>query len=220
MAHRAQSWIVNFHGIGPISRPFDPGEEDVWLEEKAFCSMLDAIVGAQGIEITFDDGNCSDVEIAMPALLSRGLKASFFIPVGKLGEAGFLHESDLQSLVNAGMKIGSHGWAHRSWRKLSEDDLAQELVESRKRLEDIIGMDVLSAACPFGDYDRHVANSLRKAGYRDIYTSDRGPATSGSSLKPRNTVHATDDPNGILAERSNFRNGLLRRARLFYKRNR
>ena len=55
MAHRAQSWIVNFHGIGPISRPFDPGEEDVWLEEKAFCSMLDAIVGAQGIEITFDD---------------------------------------------------------------------------------------------------------------------------------------------------------------------
>ena len=151
MANSVESWIVNFHGVGPIKRPFDPGEENVWLEEKTFCSMLDEIVGVQGIEITFDDGNASDIEIAISALLSRGLKASFFIPVGKLGTPGFLQESNIRTLIDAGMEIGSHGWAHRSWRKLAEDDLAQELIESRKRLQDITGVDVLSAACPFGD---------------------------------------------------------------------
>ena len=220
MANSVESWIVNFHGVGSIKRPFDPGEENVWLEEKTFCSMLDEIVGVQGIEITFDDGNASDIEIAISALLSRGLKASFFIPVGKLGTPGFLQESNIRTLIDAGMEIGSHGWAHRSWRKLAEDDLAQELIESRKRLQDITGVDVLSAACPFGDYDSRVLKSLRNAGYREIYTSDRGPAISTCLLKPRNTAHATDVPESVLRERSDFRNGLVRRARMFYKRKR
>ena len=218
MATDTDTWIVNFHGVGQIVRPYDPGEETVWLKEQEFLTILDGLKEQKGIAITFDDGNASDVEIALPALQCRGMNATFFIAVGKLGEKGYLQKSDLKTLVGAGMTIGSHGWSHKSWRNLPVGEAQQEIIESMKQLEDITGVKVDSAACPFGDYDRQVLRALIKAGYRSVYTSDRGPAKASCHLKPRNTVHASDTSDGILSERLNFQNGLVRRCRLFYKR--
>jgi hypothetical protein len=61
-------------------------------------------------------------------------------------------------------------------------------VDARRRLEDVVGGEVVEAACPFGSYDRRVLGELRRAGYRRVYTSDRGPARRGDWLQPRNTV--------------------------------
>lgn len=42
------------------------------------------------IELTFDDGNASDLTIAAPALQARGLAASFFVCASRIGQAGDL----------------------------------------------------------------------------------------------------------------------------------
>ena len=220
MAVRSTTWILNFHGIGRIERPFDPGEAVVWINTDHFTAILDSIPDQAGFGLSFDDGNRSDVEIALPALTKRSMKASFYIPVGKLGEPGFLDESDLRALVNAGMTVGSHGWSHQSWRNLSPTDMDRETKESKKMLEAITRSPVLAAACPFGAYDRSVLRALREAEYQQVFTSDRGPAIAHQFLNARNTVYTSRGPEEILAEHDHFRNSWARRVRLAYKRSR
>ena len=77
-------WVVNVtvHGIGAPARPLDDGEDQVWISVEQFEGLLDAAVGRPDVTVTFDDGNLSDLEIGLPRLLERGLKARFYIPAG------------------------------------------------------------------------------------------------------------------------------------------
>ena len=80
--------ILTVHGIGPTSRTLDPGEDRTWvrLNSSSRCSTLSS--AGRDVQLTFDDGNASDIEIALPRLLERGLSAEFFVCAGLLGEPG------------------------------------------------------------------------------------------------------------------------------------
>lgn len=179
---------LTFHGIGPHTRRVEPGEDHVWVTSERFTSMLDTVAGRDDVSITFDDGNTSDVQHALPALHRRGLTATFFVVAGRLGEPGFLSEDDVRLLAAEGMTIGSHGMHHRSWRKLGDEQLEEELAAARKRLEGVVRRPVLDAACPFGAYDRRVLRGLRRYGYRRVFTSDGGSARSDRWLQARNSL--------------------------------
>jgi peptidoglycan/xylan/chitin deacetylase (PgdA/CDA1 family) len=185
--------ILNFHGVGPILRKIDDGERDCWLDPDYFEAVLDMAAGQPHIRLTFDDGNASDVDIALPALLKRGLKAAFFLCAGHVDTPTFLSREQIRRLQANGMNIGSHGVAHVSWRGLASAQLNVEVGGSRKVLEEICGIPVDSAACPFGAYDRNVLSFLRRAGYRSVYTSDGGAANLNHWLKGRNTIRRTMD---------------------------
>jgi len=208
---------LTFHGIGMPLRPLEHGEADVWVSRERFESLLDAVAGRDDVRITFDDGNASDLELAVPALRRRGLTGAFFVVAGRLETPGFLHAAGVRELADAGMSIGCHGMRHRPWRRLDDASLEEELVEARARLERIAGAPVTEAACPFGSYDRRVLRALRRSGYRTVYTSDRGHAAAGSWIQPRNTVSARDGAD--LVGRITATNGTLRRrAKLTAKR--
>lgn len=180
--------ILNFHGIGPIRRNLDSGECNCWLEQDAFEEVLEVVRGQEDVRLTFDDGNVSDFEIALPALLRRRMRAAFFLCSGRLDQPGFLSCKHVRELLSSGMQIGSHGVAHRSWRKMNPEQLSIELEGSRRVLEEICGTSVDIAACPFGAYDRRVLKRLRKAGYQKVYTSDGGIASEKQWLRARTTV--------------------------------
>jgi peptidoglycan/xylan/chitin deacetylase (PgdA/CDA1 family) len=190
---------LTFHGIGSAARPLEPGESRVWVSQEQFLSLLNAAVSRDDVAITFDDGNASDVEQALPALHTRGLRATFFVVAGRLGTPGFLDEDGLRALAAAGMEIGCHGMHHRAWRGLEERALHEELVEGRAILERVVDRQVARAACPFGAYDRRVLNTLRRSGYQHVYTSDRGTSRPDDFLQPRNSVGPNDGP-GLLEE--------------------
>jgi peptidoglycan/xylan/chitin deacetylase (PgdA/CDA1 family) len=189
MRHKEMAQIIlNFHGIGPVSRKMDSGEFECWLEQDRFYAILDIIEGQSNVRLTFDDGNASDFEIALPALLQRGLRATFFVCSGRLDQATFLKRSQIREIQSHGMQIGSHGIAHCSWRHLDQAQLREEIEDSQRSLEAVCGSPVGAAACPFGAYDRHVLNELRQADYRFVYTSDGGSAEEKQWLQARNTI--------------------------------
>ena len=218
MANSQETWILNFHGIGDCCRAFDKGEDKVWVSESNFYSILDFADQHSGFEITFDDGNTSDAIVALPALIERGLKATFFIPAGKIGVEGFLTADQIRCLHDQGMEIGSHGWSHRSWRGISKVESRRELIDSREKLQEITESPVYSAACPFGDYDRKVLAQIKSAGYSCAYTSDRGPASKDHFLRSRNTVCSSDSPQYVIERRREFNGGLLDTLRRVVKR--
>jgi peptidoglycan/xylan/chitin deacetylase (PgdA/CDA1 family) len=185
--------ILTVHGIGTPVRTLEPGEDAAWVSISQFDMMLDAAVGRNDVRITFDDGNASDVEIALPRLLERGLAAQFFIAVGLLGEPGRLDKDGVRELLRAGMSIGSHGWAHRDWRRLAPEQMDEELVDAPRVLEEIIGKPVSRVSIPYGSYDRHVLRRLRQAKVSRAYTSDSGRTRDGHWLQARNSLRCDLD---------------------------
>ncbi|MCP2338082.1 polysaccharide deacetylase family protein [Actinomadura rupiterrae] len=189
--------VVNLtvHGIGPRpGRALDPGEDGTWVDVDRFERVLDAVAGRPEVRLTFDDGNASDLEIALPRLLARGLTAEFYVLAGRLGEPGRLTADGVRELAKSGMSIGSHGWAHRDWRRLTSAQVGEELVHAHRVLEDITGEPVTRVAVPFGSYDRHVLRRLQRAAVDRVYTSDGGPSRPDAWLQPRTSLrHDLDD---------------------------
>jgi peptidoglycan/xylan/chitin deacetylase (PgdA/CDA1 family) len=186
-------FILNFHGLGRPSRDVVAGEQPFWIDVAFFEAVLDLIQSRKDVQVTFDDSNESDFEIALPALVSKRMTAKFFVLAQQTGRKGYLSTSCLRSIASAGMTIGNHGIRHCPWTGLNEHDLHEELVEARDQIEQVIGVPVREAACPFGSYNRRVLRALRNSGYGTIYTSDECPATAGSSIQSRYSVLQTHD---------------------------
>ena len=192
--------ILTLHGVGkPGPRPLEPGEERVWISEADCLDALDACIGHPEILITSDDGNLSDASIVLPALVERGLRATFFVLADRIDTPGSLGTSHLLEMLDAGMGIGSHGAAHRSWRKLTGAGALREIVEAKDRLEQAIGGPVVEAACPFGEYDRNCLRQLQNAGFERAYSSDGGWAGATDWPSARNSLH-TGDGSGFVRD--------------------
>ena len=186
-----------FHGIGTPGRVLEPGEAPYWLSVTQFENVLDKIAThdrPDQFRISFDDGNLSDHDIALPHLIKRRLRADFFVLSGRVGRAGSLGAAHILALQDAGMTIGSHGVAHRNWRDLDDPDLTAELSDSRAALEAICGRPITQAGVPFGSYDAKVLKKLRQAGYDAAYTSDRGRMQPDAFVRPRSSVKGTMGP--------------------------
>jgi len=189
---------LSLHGIGkPARELLAPNEEKWWLSQAALMPIMDVISEYKNVRLSIDDGNISDVEVVLPALLKHDMKASFFIPAGMLDIPGYLRREDVQHLSESGMLIGTHGMCHHNWRLLNDDELAKELFMSKDILEQLAGRQVLQAAIPFGAYDRRVLRHLRTVGFERVYTSDTGLAMADAWLQPRYSLLATDTPESV-----------------------
>jgi len=189
--------ILNFHGVGPTLRNMENGERECWLDQDFFESVLDLIQGHPHVRLTVDDGNISDLSVILPALLKRGLQATFFVCSGRLDQPTFLGESDVRILQKNGMRIGSHGVNHRVWPRLTAPQLHDEVVRSKNILEKVCGHPIDRAACPFGAYNRRVLKALRHSGYQFVYTSDGGATPANRWLQARTTVTRSTSPRAI-----------------------
>jgi peptidoglycan/xylan/chitin deacetylase (PgdA/CDA1 family) len=189
---------LSFHGVGtPAGPPREAGEHDYWVGRDAFLSLLDELQGRDDVRLSFDDGNASDVEFALPALVERGMAADFFVVAGRLGTPGNLDGDGVRALRDAGMRVGTHGMDHRSWRGLDDGQLAAELVEAREAIAEATGSAVDAAALPLGQYDRSVLAALRRFDYRVVYSSDARRARAGDWFQPRYTIRAGDSPRSV-----------------------
>lgn len=178
-----------FHGIGAPGRTLEPGEAPYWVSQDLFETVLDRAAEApHKYEITFDDSNMSDHDIALPALQARGLTARFFVLTGRIGQAGSLDADHIRTLRDAGMTIGSHGVDHLAWSDLDSPALEGELSQSKEALEAICGHPVTEAGIPFGRYHAGVLRHLRGAGYKAAWSSDSGQFSDQAFLRPRISI--------------------------------
>lgn len=185
---------LNFHGLGTPPARVASEEIIYWLEAERFFTILKLIddlrPDQQRICITFDDGNKSDIKVALPILKDFNRTAWFFPSSEFLGEPDYLTANDLILLRDAGMEIGSHGTAHARWTDLSDAQLNCELKRSIKTLATVLGINITAVAVPFGAYDRRVLRILKHFCLSTVFTSDQGWAKPNAWLKPRTTIRA------------------------------
>ena len=177
-----------------------PGRSGTGSGSDAFHGILDTIAEIPGVRISFDDGNVSDLEHGLPALVERRLTASFFVLAGRIGSPRQSRRGRRSRAAFAtNMAVGTHGMEHRPWRGLAPDDRERELVEARARIEEIVERPVAEAAVPLGAYDRRLLRELRRLGYTAVHTSDGRGARAGAWLQPRFSIVAHDTAETVRA---------------------
>lgn len=130
--------------------------------------------------VTFDDGCETDLLFAAPALKEYGFDATFYVTVGHLDRRGYMSESQLRELSDAGFDIGSHSMTHCYLHDLSDARVREEVAGSKERLEQLTGRTVAHFSCPGGRWDARVARLAREAGYESVATSTVGVNTRAS----------------------------------------
>lgn len=150
-----------------------------WLVQARRHSVLldEAVSDGDGdrVVISFDDGDVSNVEVALPLLVERGLRAEFFVTTDFIGQAGMLAPDDIRRIAAAGMGIGSHGRTHAFLADLDTADLMAELDDSRCRLQAICGRPIESLALPGGRGGERELLAAQRLGYRHLLGSVPGP---------------------------------------------
>ncbi len=176
-----------FHGLGVPPQRIDAGEMRYWLPMDKFEKILE-LAKLYSAQISIDDGNDTDVRIALPALRRAGLKAFFFVPTNRIGLPGFLSTDDIQALHNAGMTIGSHGCAHIEWTKVSDAAIADDVSQSIDILSTLINEPIADVAVPFGECNLRVMRVLHNLGADRVFTSFRGRTSDGAWIIRRTCV--------------------------------
>ena len=140
--------------------------------------------------ITFDDGYRDIVENALPVLQKHGCSAVIFVPVAFMGdEMPLPHEMHLaergvrnrtldwglvRALDAAGVRIESHGIAHRPLAEVALDEAVREIAVSKLKLEEQLGRPVRAYAYVKGS-EAHFhpvhESLLKQAGYDIAFTS-------------------------------------------------
>lgn len=121
------------------------------------------------LSITFDDGYLDNLEVAAPILDELGFSFTVFVTSDfvRHQKKGFLSPSNLRDLsIFSGATIGSHGATHCALTECNDEELENELISSKKFLEDVIGKEVSSIAYPYGAANRRVRNAALNAGYQ------------------------------------------------------
>ena len=218
--------ILNFHGIGVPHDGVPTDERPYWLSTSHFVQVLDKVVeyrdAGYEIEITFDDGNKSDLEIATPLLVQRGLRAAFFVLLGRLVDPHYLSAEDIRALQNEGMEIGLHGRHHLNWRSLEKEDLMDETRIAAKDLSEITGSASEKVAIPFGSYNRNVIAHLKRMHFRKILTSDSGVARLHDQIQARTSLRADttmEQLDAVVNNRYGIKTRLRRRLSKFVRQN-
>lgn len=118
------------------------------------------------VVVTFDDGYEDNFSAALPLLEKYGMRATFFITTGKMGQPEYLTWSQARAMQKRGMEIGSHTVNHYTLNEINLKEFERELLSSRLMLQSNIPMPAVFFANPFGETAPAVVELLRKTGYQ------------------------------------------------------
>ncbi len=111
------------------------------------------------------------------------VKATFFV----LGWIAERCPDLVREIHQRGHEIASHGSDHHLCYRQSPEDLYQDLIESKKLLEDIIGSEIAGYRAPSFSITDESLSMVRKAGYLydSSYNSYEGHGRYGSLTLPK-----------------------------------
>jgi peptidoglycan/xylan/chitin deacetylase (PgdA/CDA1 family) len=137
----------------------------------------------RSVLIALDDGYRSAYNIAFPLLKKYGFVATLFIYTNFIGVPNIAITWDqLKEMRAAGFTIGSHTMNHSDLTKPIEGEtepefinrIKEEILGSKKIIDQKLGQDTHLLAYPFGHYDQRSIKAAREAGYKMAMSVNRG----------------------------------------------
>ena len=178
--------VLNYHKIEnkhhSLSVPIADFEQHMaWLSERGYHTITPDELYAfitegkalpdNPVMITFDDGYSDNYLNAYPIMKKYGFTGTIFVVTSFLGKYnGYMTWEQAKELSDNGFSIESHTISHKSLTELTDDQLREELRESRQVLADKLGKSADYLAYPTGTYNLHIAQMVKEAGYKAAFT--------------------------------------------------
>lgn len=124
--------------------------------------------------ITFDDGYEETYTNAWPLLKRFKFPSTVFVTPGEVGLSGFATWEQVRGMATDGVTIGNHTMHHAYLPLVKEAALPEELIESRRVIEQQISRPVRLMSYPIGGYTARAQEIVREAGYLAACTTNRG----------------------------------------------
>lgn len=216
-ARRRRSLMLAYHGVEKIPPEEDPEGLCIdptrfraqirLLVEAGFEFVTAREYVARGahagevpglVAITFDDGLENLHAIALPIMQELGVTATVYVPSGLIGRAypwatekSFLRimgEPEIREMAAAGIEIGAHTVTHPDLSLCSYEECLQEMIDSKRALEAIVGEPVTTFAYPFARYSPEAERAAADAGFSAAVSYSTLSHDGGPYALPRELV--------------------------------
>lgn len=160
---------------------------------------------AKPVVITYDDGFATQLE-AFAILQRYNFKATFYLILGGPASSfcigiertnlscgdNYMNWSQAKQLKDSGLiDIGAHTLDHADLPTLPLEQQWLQIEQSKQRLQNVLGGEVVSFAYPYGRYNAESIELVRRAGFTTAVTTQSGTLQSTSS---RYTLKRIRDP--------------------------
>lgn len=216
--------ILCYHRISNLPR--DPlldvsrkrFEEQVrYLAHHFDCTRLETIIlrlrASQPLKrictLTFDDGSNDWLSYALPILERFQTPATFFTTTGFIDNGSIpyprphapataLTREEFQTLAASPLvTIGGHTVTHPHLSRISEDEMRNEIKQSKRTLEEWCGKTISLYAYPFGnasDYDETTKRIMREEGLLAGFSIEERTVTNDDDLFDLPRLVIFDEP--------------------------
>jgi len=184
---RARCVVLNYHSVKPGERQRFAEQMDLLVRVskpiRADAKQLPDDRGNYAV-VTFDDALEGVFDNALPEMEKRGIPATIFVVTESIGKGANWKDmgpadavghkamslEQIQRLPVELITIGSHSMTHPYLPSLGKDQLRQELLGSRVKLEQLLKREVRLFSCPYGVFNSAVVECCRETGYERVFT--------------------------------------------------
>jgi peptidoglycan/xylan/chitin deacetylase (PgdA/CDA1 family) len=180
--------ILMYHYVGNNPNPADRQRDTLsispdkfeaqvkYLRDNGYTSIsLDTLYAAlkkqtslpaKPVILTFDDGYIDFYVNAYPILKAYNISATVFVITGFVGQPAYLTWPQIKEMSDSqSISIEAHTVHHSHLPSISDDAAVYELAESKKMLEQMLGIPVNFIAYPFGSTDERIMNIAKNVGF-------------------------------------------------------
>jgi peptidoglycan/xylan/chitin deacetylase (PgdA/CDA1 family) len=182
---KSKKSVLTYHSVNSIKNnltseiyqinPVNFSKHLTFLKSESinFKTLSDFTNEKPGILITFDDGYKAILKTIYDLIENKIPVVLFICPKFiKLNSNDYLNLTDIRDLLKSNLvEIGSHSYNHVPLTLCSQNELLNELDNSKKWLEDNLSIEIKSISYPFGKVNDLVEEFTKKVGYDYGFTT-------------------------------------------------
>ena len=107
------------------------------------------------VALTFDDGPSSFTEEIIVLLKEYDYNATFFVLGNRLN---LNYKDTLKKSIANGNEIGVHGYSHRSFTKMRQATIEEEITKTKKYIKNLTGYEPTLVRPPYGNITKTIKN--------------------------------------------------------------
>ena len=189
--------ILIYHYVEIVKNPKDTIRKSLNIQPQAFEQQIKTIQNAgytfitpsqiQGIEsgqlkidkpiiLTFDDGYSDFYTDVFPILKKYNVRVATYIVPGFLDHPNYMSWQEVKEISKSNLvEIGAHTENHVVLAKLAASDATTQIVQSKRILEEQLGIKIATFAYPYGSFNDQIIKIVETAGFTSAMTEIPGP---------------------------------------------